>query len=68
MGERSHNGTDGTPTGAVSGAEGWERPAPPRSSRGLGVAERGHRFLAIETLSSPESQGLIIPVDRQVGV
>lgn len=62
IGERSHNGMDGTPTGAVSGVEGWEQSAPPHSSRGLGVVERGHHFLVIETLNSPESQRVTVPI------
>lgn len=40
MGERGHNSTNGTPTGAVSGVEGWEQSAPLHRSRGLGVAGR----------------------------
>lgn len=45
MGERGHNGTDGTPTGAVSGVEGWARSAPLHRSRGLGVPARDASLL-----------------------
>lgn len=58
MGERSHDGTDGTPTGAVSGAEGREQSAAPHGSRGLevaGVGVGGQRSSGTERFDFPGS-------------
>lgn len=55
MGERSHDGTDGTPTGAVSGAEGWEQSAAPHRSRGLEVGVGGQRSSGTERFDFPGS-------------
>lgn len=67
MGERSHNGTDGTPTGAVSGTESGSRRPLLIAVETLGWLRgggggRGHRFLIIGRLNFPESQMMILTI------